>query len=141
MENDYSNCIVTKEFLDSNPNAIFVFGDNLLGRGTGGAARLRHHPQSYGFVTKKFPNNQDTSFYHPADYQSVFNEEMAKFIAFAKDNTESIFYISKLGAGLANRYHIWEKIIRPQFKTVVEQFIPDRVIFLWEREEPLDQPN
>lgn len=49
----YENFIVTKQFLDNNPNAIFVFGDNLLRVGYGGAAILRDHPQTYGFITKK----------------------------------------------------------------------------------------
>lgn len=65
MDKSYQESIVDEEFLNSNPNAIFVFGDNLIRRGTGGAAKLRHHPQTYGFVTKKLPNNNDASFFTP----------------------------------------------------------------------------
>lgn len=49
----YNDFIVTKEFLDQNPNAVFIFGDNRRRLGYGGAASLRDHPQTYGFITKK----------------------------------------------------------------------------------------
>ena len=43
----YQNFVMTKKFLDENPFSIFVFGDNTLRLGYGGAAILRDHPQSY----------------------------------------------------------------------------------------------
>lgn len=104
---------VTHGVLDQNPNYIFVFGDNTIRRGMGGAAMLRNHPQSYGFITKKFPNNDDKSFYKPGDYKKIFNQELTKLIVNIEANPDKIFLISKLGGGLGNRYKIFENVIKP----------------------------
>ena len=122
--------IVTKDFLDENPNVIFVYGDNLLHKGTGGAAVLRYHPQSYGFVTKRYPNNYDSSFFKPDEYQDVFNIEVNKLINHIVTNPNKMFFISRLGAGLANRYNIFDKIIQEQLKICLTPYL-NRVVFLW----------
>jgi hypothetical protein len=72
----YDNFIVTKQFLDNNENAIFVFGDNQLHIGKGGAAILRDHPRAYGFITKKYPDNDLDAFYTASEYQEVFEREL-----------------------------------------------------------------
>jgi len=108
--------IITKEYLNNNPNYIFVFGDNTLRKGKGGAAKLRDEPNSYGFITKKYPNNQNNSFYKPEEYQYVFDIEFEKLKDLIIKNPNKKFLISKLGAGLANRYHIFEEIIEPQLQ-------------------------
>jgi len=108
--------IITKEYLNNNPNYIFVFGDNTLRKGKGGAAKLRDEPNSYGFITKKYPNNQNNSFYKPEEYQYVFDIEFEKLKDLIIKNPNKKFLISKLGAGLANKYHIFEEIIEPQLQ-------------------------
>jgi len=50
-----TDVFITESFLNENPNTIFVFGDNLKRIVCGGAAALRYHKQSYGFITKKYP--------------------------------------------------------------------------------------
>ena len=75
----YKNIKITQEFLDNNPNAYFVFGDNLERYGHEGAAKLRDHPHAIGFITKKFPDNKDESFYKPEEYSAVFFEELKKY--------------------------------------------------------------
>ena len=108
--------IITKEYLNNNPNYIFIFGDNTLRKGKGGAAKLRDEPNSYGFITKKYPNNQNNSFYKPEEYQYVFDIEFEKLKDLIIKNPNKKFLISKLGAGLANKYHIFEEIIEPQLQ-------------------------
>jgi hypothetical protein len=105
---------ITKNYLRSNPDHVFVFGDNLLHVGYGGAAALRDEPNSYGFITKKAPNNNDKSFYKPEDYLIVFDFELKKLKNHIECCPEKTFLISKIGAGLANRYNIWEKVIEPK---------------------------
>lgn len=102
---------VTKEYLDSNPNKIFVFGDNLTRRGKGGAASLRDCPNTYGFITKKFPANIDQAFYSIDEYEPVFRKEMEKLEYEIRENPDKEFLISKLGSGLANKYLIFENVI------------------------------
>lgn len=103
---------ISEEDLDKNPNWIFVFGDNLKRRGYRGAALLRDHPQAYGFITKKFPNWEDSSHYTPEEYLPVFEQELVKLTKMIVENPTKIFILSKLGSNLANRFGIYEEIIR-----------------------------
>lgn len=128
----YENFIITKEFLDKNPNAIFVFGDNIRRTGYGGAAILRDHPQTYGFITKKNPDNMDESFYRPESYAIDFLVYAVELQLFIEKNLDKTFYISQLGGGLANRYKIWEKVIKPGLIKHFSHY--DNVVFLWDKE-------
>lgn len=127
----YENFIMSEDFLDKNKRAIFVFGDNTLKQGYGGAAVLRDHPQTYGVLTKKYPDNHDTSFYRPNEYSSIFFDELVKLREYIKDDPFKIFYISQLGAGLANKYYIWENIIKQGLEKNLQQY--PNVVFLWEK--------
>lgn len=128
----YENFIVTKEFLDDNPNAVFVFGDNVRRVGYGGAAMLRDHPQAYGFITKKNPDNMDESFYRPESYAIDFLVYAVELQLFIEKNLDKTFYISQLGGGLANRYKIWEKVIKPGLIKHFSHY--DNVVFLWNKD-------
>jgi hypothetical protein len=126
----YIKKIITSEFLDLYPDVYFIFGDNLTRKGSGGAAKLRHHPHAIGFITKKFPDNNDSSFYRPTEYSPVFFEELEKLNNIVKLYPSKIFYVSQLGAGLANKFRIWELLIRDNLVRKLEKF--DNVIFCWD---------
>jgi hypothetical protein len=128
----YENFIVTKQFLDENPNAVFVFGDNLRRVGYGGAAALRDHKQTYGFITKRNPDNMDESFYRPDNYRFDFNVYVLELRLFIEKNNDKTFYISQLGGGLANRYKIWEEVVKPGLEKNISHY--DNVIFLWDKD-------
>ena len=121
--------IITAEYLDDHPECIFVFGDNLARRGFGGAAILRWHPQTYGFITKKIPSNVDTAYYQPKEYKPVFRRELKKLKKFIETHPKQRILISKLGCGLANKYHIFEEIIHDALKELPEQY--SNVELLW----------
>jgi len=104
---------VTAEFLRENPNVVFVFGDNLIRKGKGGAAKLRDEPNAYGFVTKRAPNNLDSSFFRPGDYWHTFIKELSNLHRQILLHPDRTYVISRIGAGLANRYHIYEEVIKP----------------------------
>lgn len=104
--------IITKSYLRKNPNHIFVFGDNLKRKGYGGAAKLRDEPNTYGFITKKYPNNNDGSFYKPEEYKIKFDVELKRLIKEIEKNPDKIYLISQLGGGLANKYKIYQKVIK-----------------------------
>ena len=125
----YKNIIITQEFLDSNPDAYFIFGDNVIREGMGGAASLRYHPHSIGFITKKFPDNKSESFYKLDEYSEVFFEELKKLKTIIQKRPDKIFYVSQLGAGLANKYKIWENLIHQNLVNTLE--IYDNVVFCW----------
>lgn len=119
---------ITREFLRDNPNIIFVFGDNEGRVGYGGAAALRDEPNTYGFITKKDLSEAEPNF-APDEYISVFVEEALKLRQRIAENQDKMFYISRLGAGLANKFKIWEKIILPVLPRALED--QGNVIFLW----------
>lgn len=120
---------ITREYLQNNPDKIFVFGDNLFRSGYGGAAKLRDASNSYGFITKKYPNNKDESFYKPEEYREVYKNEIVSLRFLMEHNRDVEFLISKLGAGLANKYGIFEEVIEPHIKADLSDF--ENVRFLW----------
>lgn len=121
--------MITMEYLLENPTHVFVFGDNLLRMGTGGAAKLRYLPNTYGFITKKEPNNSDFSFFKPDEYKVVFDREIVKLRIEAITNPHRTYLISKLGAGLANKYKIWEKVIEPMLKESLDDLKNVKFLF------------
>lgn len=126
---DETETIITREYLKNHPNEIFVFGDNTKRVGKGGAAILRDCKNTYGFVTKKLPTHDKTSHYTIGEYFPVFDAEVIKLKAEISRHPERTYLISKLGAGLANYYHIFEEIISPRIKNELKEF--KNVRFLW----------
>ena len=120
---------ITGQFLVKNSDCIFVFGDNIIHRGKKGAATLRDYPNTHGFVTKKFPNNDKESFYKPTEYKTKYIQELEKLKKKVIENPDKIYLITKLGFNLANRYHIFEQVIEPDIKKSLEVY--NNVIFLW----------
>lgn len=121
---------ITRKFLRQNGNYYLVYGDNLQRRGHGGAALLRDEPNTYGFITKKEPNNNSNSFYTVEEYIPVFQEELNKLIEQIElYYFDRIYMISKLGAGLANRHKIWENVIQPGLEQLKKY---KNVMFLYE---------
>jgi hypothetical protein len=123
--------LITAEYLRAHPRDIFVFGDNTEHRGHGGAAVLRDLPNVYGFITKRLPVRGDQGYYTPEEYGPIYTTEMAKLQECLRRYYDRRFLISKLGGGLANRFGIWEAVIKPQIKRDLQPF-GDQVIFLWE---------
>ena len=131
MEKYIGEQIISEKYLNDNPQYIFVFGDNLQGKGLKGAAKLRYHPQSYGFITKKYPSYQSSAFYKPTQYKPIFDGELSKLINVIESNPKFTFLISPIGSGLANKHKIWETIIKEGL-TALEKY--DNVTFLYDKD-------
>ncbi len=129
MQNNLPD-IITSEFLEDHKEIVFVFGDNTERRGMGGAAKLRHHPRSYGFITKIFPDNERHSFYTVDTYRAVYAIEIVKLKKYIASHPDNVFYISKIGGGLANRHGIWEQVIEPAIENDLDMF-GEQVVCLW----------
>ncbi|HLD91569.1 MAG TPA: hypothetical protein VI911_11280 [Patescibacteria group bacterium] len=123
--------VITKEYLRAFPNHIFVFGDNTLRRGYGGAAALRDEPNTYGFITKIYPDNNDASFYRPETYRHIFEAELQSLKELIEATPNNIYLISQIGAGLANKYQIWEKVIKDGLEFLRKY---KNVVYLYTRE-------
>lgn len=120
---------ITKEFLRNNPNYIFVFGDNTLRKGKAGAAKLRDEPNTYGFITKKFPSNRDNAFFTIESYKPIFQEELFKLEMEIRKSQGVVWLLSACGSGLANKYKIWENIIHPEFERLERTYQNVRLLF------------
>lgn len=58
-----------RQDLRSNPDKLFIFGDNFARRGLGGQAReARGEPNAIGIRTKKAPTYEDRDFLTDAEY-------------------------------------------------------------------------
>jgi hypothetical protein len=125
--------IMTAEFLLNNPNVIFVYGDNTIRAGTGGAAKHRYIENTHGFITKKLPQNSPEAFFKPDEYEEVYLLEIAKLKAAMLSNPTKKYYVSQVGAGLANRYGIWEQVIKPTMKSLLSDF-EHQITWMWEKE-------
>lgn len=60
----------TTDFVQSNQDCLFVFGDNLTGKGIGGQAVIRHFKNAIGVPTKKYPSNFSSSFFNDDEYDN-----------------------------------------------------------------------
>lgn len=120
---------ITRNYLQNNPNHIFVFGDNTLRKGKAGAAELRNEPNTYGFITKKFPSNKDNAFFLPTTYEPIFREELFKLEMEIRKSQGVVWLLSPCGSGLANKHGIWEKIIRPEFERLGRDYENVRLLF------------
>lgn len=129
MHATYENIQIDWQFLDNNPNTYFVFGDDLQRQSKGKTESLRDHPHALGFITKKFPDESDESFYRPEEYSYVFFEELEKLTNLIKNNPTKTFYVSKLGGDLSNKYFIWERLIRHNLIFSLCTF--NNVVFCW----------
>jgi len=122
--------IITSTYLSHHPLHVFVFGDNKLRRGTAGAAKLRYLPNTYGFITQKYPSRDNEAHYHAREYEQIYKKEIEKLRKFIKDCPVRTFLISRVGGGLANQYRIWQKVIQPNIRKDLGD-LPN-VEFLWE---------
>jgi len=120
---------ISQHYLRENPNHIFVFGDNTVRKGKGGAAILRDEPNTYGFITKKIPTHGKDAYYKPNEYKHVYKKEISKLIQEIENNPDKLYLISRLGAGLANKHRIWQKVIEPNLVPNLDHL--DNVKFLW----------
>ena len=61
--------VITRQDLQNNPQALFVFGDNMKRSGMGGQAKeMRGEPNAVGIPTKKSPAMTANAFFSDADF-------------------------------------------------------------------------
>ncbi len=93
---------ITREMVRADKNKIFLFGDNLTGRGLGGQAKeMRGEENAVGIPTKKAPSNNPNSFFTDKEFAA---NKLAIDEAFSKIPPNKTVVIPKagLGTGLAN---------------------------------------
>ena len=99
---------ISREFVRANRDRIFLFGDNLAGKGFGGqAAAMRGEPNCVGIPTKKFPSNRDDAFFTDLEFeQNKAAIDHAFEILFSKiSKAEQIIVIPADGLGTGRAQH------------------------------------
>lgn len=125
----YESVSITQEFLDNNPNAHYVFPDNSERTGSELYSYLRNHPRSFGFISKKFPDSQSSSFYKPEEYSAVFFEELLKLKKLIESSPDKTFYIACMKGPSINKYRIWELLMEHNITSKLQKF--NNVVFCW----------
>lgn len=99
------------------PDDIFVFGSNLAGRHSGGAACTA--VMRFGAIIGQGVGLQGNSYAIPTMQGGVetIRPYVEEFINFAKSKPELTFYVTKIGCGIA-RFRIEE--IAPLFSEAVD---------------------
>lgn len=84
-----------------NPDKIYVFGDNLIGKGKKGQAIIRDCQNSFGVPTKRLPAMTEQAFFADReDEMQAVLESLRKLYRLSKDYT-LVFPKAGLGTGLA----------------------------------------
>lgn len=100
-----SNAMVEKrlsvELLRCNPDKIYVFGDNLLRRGTAGQAAIRSEPNAFGIPTKRAPSMAPSAFFsdQPDEVEAVL-QALRELYVLARTKAV-VFPAAGIGTGLA----------------------------------------
>ena len=94
-----------------NPQNIYVFGDNLTGKGTAGQAIIRGCPNAFGVPTKRKPSmSKDAFFSDQEDEYKIVKEKLIKLWNFHLQGRTIILPTNKIGSGLAKIEHYSSKI-------------------------------
>lgn len=104
--------------LQSEPDTLFVFGDNMLRKGLGGqAAAMRGEPNAVGIPTKIAPSNRPAAFFSNDDFEDAKPEIDKGFdhlAAHLKSEGHVVWPADGIGTGLADLQNkaplIWDYI-------------------------------
>jgi len=97
---------ITREYVRSNPDKLFLFGDNLERKGFGGqAAAMRGEPNAIGIPTKKSPSNTEAAFFNDDEFElnkAAIDEAFARAqTAITEANQVIVIPADGLGTGRA----------------------------------------
>lgn len=94
---------LTVDLCRANPEAIFVFGDNLIRAGTAGQAIIRKEPNAFGIPTKRYPATTEHSFFHDAKCeQEHVLRALRTLYERVRDRRADVYWpTSGIGTGLA----------------------------------------
>ena len=108
----------------SNPDKIFVFGDNSIRKGTGGQAQIRNEPNAVGIMTKKFPRNTPDAFLYDSEYAENIkriNEDIDNLKEKVKGKTV-VFPTDGIGTNLADIAHTAPRTMEYLINRLREEF-------------------
>jgi hypothetical protein len=97
--------LICRPDLRANHDAIYLFGDNEERKGLGGQAReMRGEPNAIGIRTKKYPSNEEDSFWsddHYDIYTRLIDEDLHEVFQSARVGHLIVIPLDGLGTGLS----------------------------------------
>lgn len=127
----YSKTDVTIELLNREPASYFVYSDNMSRQKSDGAASLRQHPRTVGFVVEKEPTAKPSRYFKTEEYAKMFFDQLRQLADIIKNSRGKKYYISRLGAESSNKFYIWERLIKHSLEAELGEL--DNVVFCWEQ--------
>lgn len=117
MKTDSSKRISPEFITELDENEIFVFGSNLDGMHGGGAAKIAH--DSFGAVWGEGVGLHGRSYAIPTMHGGLnaIKPYVDDFIEFARENTDMIFLVTRVGCGIAG---FRDEEMAPLFQEAVE---------------------
>ena len=113
---------LSEQLCMDNPDALVVFGDNLIGKGKAGQACIRDMPNAYGIPTKRLPSMKENSFF--SDQPSEIRIVKQKIKTLKTSDKDIIMPVHQIGSGLAQlKYRspmIWKIITKELYKEVTK---------------------
>ncbi len=93
---------LSPELCQANPEAVFVFGDNLIKKGKAGQAIIRDEPNAIGVPTKRLPSMTPDSFFTDAgsEYEAT-RAALKRLWAIHINGGVVVLPKQKIGSGLA----------------------------------------
>lgn len=109
---------ITRDMLRAEPEALWVFGDNLQRRGLGGQAKeMRGEPNAVGIPTKKAPNMHPCDMFRDADlaaYKHARSDDLDRLCDHLTEGGTIVLPADGLGTGRAQLERcapaIWERL-------------------------------
>jgi hypothetical protein len=127
---------LTYDYLSQNPNTSFVYGcfEHGYPPPKPGEERLaQHHPHGCVGVQVICGTPDKSVCYQPEAFRGPFFKMLNSLEDLIKGNPQRTFYVARLGSGRANRYKIWETIIRHNLIDTLGEY--SNVVFLWDVEQ------
>jgi len=101
-----------------NPTYIFVFGDNLIGKGKAGQAVIRDNLNSFGVPTKRLPSmSKDAFFSDREDEYKIVKQKLIRLWELHQEGKTIVLPKNKIGSGLAKL-----SILSPKISALVDRF-------------------
>ena len=105
MDNGDKTILITRKFIQSHPDWLFIFGDNVLKTGYGGQAKeCRNEPNTFGIPTKFAPSMNERDFFTDDFFEAIkiIYDDIFEYMAESKiDKYKNVVIFPRIGEGLA----------------------------------------
>ena len=106
----------------ANKNKLYVFGDNLLGKGRAGQAEIRGEPNAFGIPTKVYPSMKNGSFMSDCPEHEEAVKTRLRELYKLQESYVIVFPSQGLGTGLAKLEEHAPKIFKMMNEIIVNHF-------------------